>query len=370
MTLAQRFILRALGVAAISLSGALGQTIAPLPPTMPDALNVVERLRIEAGQLLPTVRTADAQRFLISTSWLPVPMPRTVWRNPSTGDVIAPREHEQLPAAAQEAFEKREYSERDYYYTRYGSPLAYVRAVDLLASNLPASIPDNARLRNKKILDFGFGGVGHLRLLAALGNEVVGVEVDRTLRAIYADGDDQGVINGSPLMDDVSPDGSLLLVFGRFPADAEVVRTVGDGYDVIMSKNTLKNGYINPEHHPEHHADKAPGVDLGVQNEKFVEEVFKRLRPGGLFLIYNLSPAQAPEPEKWLPQADGRSPFPRELLEKAGFEVLEFDTDESAPARKMAYALKWNEGAQPIDVEKDLFGLYTLCRRPTTPLLK
>ncbi|MBI1191398.1 MAG: hypothetical protein GC200_12050 [Tepidisphaera sp.] len=329
-------------------------------------LNIVEILRMQAGRLLPLTRTADAQRFLISTSWLNIPVRRTVWRNATTGEAISGREYEARPEAQRAGFEKREYSEKDYYFTRYGSPLAYVRAVDLIASNLPPSIPENARFRHKKVLDYGFGSIGQLRLIAALGNDLVGVETDPVLHALYSDPTDQGVVPGSPIMDDPCPDGSLLLLFGHFPADDNIVRSVGDRYDVIMSKNTLKNGYINPEHE----VDKRMLVDLGVPKEKFLEEVFKRLNPGGLFLMYNLSPAQSKDPAKWIPWADGRSPFTKDMLEKAGFEVLAFDTDDTELARRMAYALKWNEKPDSMDVEHDLFGMYTLCKRPSTQGLK
>lgn len=336
------------------------------PPDITDLypLNIVEKLRIEAGRLLPLARTADAQRFLISTSWLDLPDTRIVWEKP--GEAISGREYEAMAGENRAGFEKHEFNQQDYYFTRYGSPLAYLRVVDLLAANMPASIPENARLRHKRILDFGFGGIGHLRLMAALGNDVVGVEVDPVLRALYSDPSDQGVVNGAALMDDASPDGSLLLLFGRFPADDNLTRAVGEGYDAIISKNTLKNGSINPERP----ADARLLVDLGVPNETFVAEVFKRLRPGGLFLMYNLSPAQPKDPAKWTPTADGRSPFSREMLEKAGFEVLTIDADDSEVARKMGFALKWNEGPRPMDIGNDLFAAYTLCKRPVPATVK
>jgi len=46
----------------------------------------------------------------------------------------------------------------------------------------------------KRILDFGYGTVGHLRLLASLGADMVGVEVDPLLRALYSAPGDQGAI--------------------------------------------------------------------------------------------------------------------------------------------------------------------------------
>lgn len=326
--------------------------------------NIVEILRMEAGHLMPLARTADGQRFLISTSWLNLPGVRTVWEKP--GEAISGREYEVLPQAQRDGYKKHEFNEKDYFFTRYGSPLAYMRVVDLLASNMPASVPENARLRGRHVLDFGFGGIGHLRLMAALGNDVVGVEVDPVLRALYSDPSDQGVVNGSPILNDVCPDGSLRLVFGRFPADDNIARSVGDHFDAIVSKNTLKNGYINPDHP----VDKRLLVNLGVPNETFVAETFKRLNPGGLFLVYNLCPAQSKDPATWIPWADGRSPFSKEMLEKAGFEVLAFDADDTEIARKMAYALRWDQGDTHMDVEHDLFATYTLCKRPVPAVVK
>jgi hypothetical protein len=57
--------------------------------------------------------------------------------------------------------------------------------------------------------------------------------------------------------------------------------------------------------------------------------------------------------------ADGRSPFSREALEQAGFEVLAFDAVDDGGARAMAHSLEW-------DLEADftpLLAHYTLARR-------
>ena len=52
----------------------------------------------------------------------------------------------------------------------------------------------------------------------------------------------------------------MKLVHGRFPADPKVVAAVGGGYDLFLSKNTLKRGYI----HPAEKVDPRLLVDLGV----------------------------------------------------------------------------------------------------------
>jgi hypothetical protein len=101
-------------------------------------------------------------------------------------------------------------------------------------------------------------------------------------------------------------------------------------------------------------------VDLGVPPEEFVAKVHAALKPGGLFMIYNVSPKQK---EKYIPWADGRCPFPREMLEKAGFEVLEYNKDDSEAIRKFGAALEWDKGGRPMDLENDCFGHYTLARK-------
>ncbi|MFX8836756.1 hypothetical protein ABTM80_19485, partial [Acinetobacter baumannii] len=64
----------------------------------------------------------------------------------------------------------------------------------------------------------------------------------------------------------------------------------------------------------------------------------------------------------------GTCPFPREALERAGFEVIAFDANDDAPARQMAEALGWtkpnDDGSPGMDAERDLFGRYTIARRP------
>ena len=66
-----------------------------------------------------------------------------------------------------QALRKLTVDERLYYTTRYGSSLAYSRPLELLAGS---GLKDIA---NKRILDYGYGAIGHLRLLVSLGAGVV-----------------------------------------------------------------------------------------------------------------------------------------------------------------------------------------------------
>jgi SAM-dependent methyltransferase len=239
-----------------------------------------------------------------------------------------------------------------YYTTKYGSPLAYARPLDLVGQS---GLDD---VSGRKILDFGYGTVGHLRLLAGLGAEVTGVDVDPMLRALYGAPEDQGIVRNRR-----GPDGRLRLIDGRFPADPAIRTAVGGNYDLILSKNTLKNGYV----HPERPVDPRRLLNLGIEDAGFVGTLFQALKPGGRVLIYNICPAPSPPGQPYKNWADGRCPFARELWESAGFRVVAFDRDDSEAIRKVAHALGWDQGESPIDLKTDLFAQYSLMVKPPRP---
>jgi SAM-dependent methyltransferase len=298
---------------------------------------VLDRLKSEAAALEPLAKTPLSKSFLSAVPRLPAPGKRTVFQDTGTKKYFAGQDEQSSRKAI-------ELDDRFYYDTKYGSPLAYVRAMELLGEAGLGSF------RGRKFLDFGYGGIGHLRLIAENGGSAVGVDIDSLLRALYSKLGDTGRVAGR---------GEIRLVEGFFPSDAEVVREIGAGYDVFLSKNTLKRGYV----HPEREVDKRLLVDLGVSDAEYLKAVHALLKPGGLFLIYNLSPAQNPPDQPFLPWADGRCPFGEKALESAGFEMLAFDRDDGAKARRMASLLGWNQGPNPMDLEKDLFAHYTLARR-------
>jgi len=298
--------------------------------------------------LEPLTGSAWVKRWLAAVSTLPAPEARTVFRDKETRTYYSPGEAERLPREEREALERLDLPATYYYTTRYGTPLAYARALDLAAADGFEPAP------GAKVLDFGCGGIGPLRLLAALGLETVGVDVDSSLRALYRKPEDLG-----PVHLPGGPAGSVSLVIGRFPADEEARRDVGGGYDLVISKNTLKNGYL----HPERPVDKRMLIDLGVSDEQFARTIHSILKPGGRFMIYNLAPAPSPPDQPYKPWSDGRTPFPREMLEAAGFQVVAFDVDDSPAARTMGRALGWDRGDSPMDLEHDLFATWTLVRR-------
>lgn len=326
----------------IGSAGAAVQTApAPVPAT--------QQLRQEAKSLEPMFRATLVQRFLAATADLPSISPRNAMRDPATRRYYTPAEAETLPEQTRKGLEKVDLDEEYYYNTRYGTPLAYSRPLEILAE------AGFDTVEGKKLLDFGYGGIGHLRLLASLGAEVVGVEVDPLLKILYGQPGDQGTIKGRH-----GKDGTLTLVDGQFPADDAVNRAVGDGYDLVISKNVLKNGYI----HPAEPVDPRRLVHLGVDEETFVRRLFTILKPGGRALIYNLCPAPAPAGKPYIPWADGRSPFSETLFKTSGFTVVAFDKDDTSAARLMGRALGWHEGESAMDLEKDLFATYTLVEKP------
>ncbi|HKY32866.1 MAG TPA: class I SAM-dependent methyltransferase [Candidatus Polarisedimenticolia bacterium] len=317
----------------------------PAPPA-PTPLEIIRR---DAEALRPLAASELCRDFLEATALLPSITPRKAWRDKTSREFLSEAAASALAPEARGNLEEVELDERFYYNTRYGSPLAYARPLDVVAA---AGFGSAA---GRKILDFGYGSAGHLRLLASLGAEVVGVEVDPLLKILYADPSDQGIVGGEGTIR-----GRLTLVHGQWPAAPGLRQAAGSGFDLVISKNVLKNGYI----HPAEPVDPRRLVHLGVDDEAFVRALFEVTRPGGFVLVYNLSPAPAPAGKPYIPWADGRSPFPAELWRKAGFEVIAFDKDDSEAARAMGRALGWDQGERPMDLQADLFALYTLARRP------
>lgn len=279
-----------------------------------------DAIRADATRLRPLVASELARRFVDAASRLPAVGPRRV----------------------QVDGKSRVVDEEYYYTTRYGSPLAYARPLDLLAQ---AGLD---QVGGRRVVDFGYGGIGQLLMLAALGADAVGVDVDPLLRAMYADRD--GPFGA----------GAVRTVDGRWPTDARVRDAVGGGFDLFLSKNVLKRGYI----HPARPAPDRQLIKLGVDDEAFLRAVFASLKPAGRMMIYNLAPAEAAPDKPYIPWADAHSPFARELFERVGFRVVAFDVDDTAAARVMARALGWDRGPDKMDLEHDLFARYTLVERP------
>lgn len=308
----------------------------------------VATLCAEAERVEALVECKGTRAFLRATRALPEAGERSVLYDAKTREAVSAEDHARLAPEEQARFQPTSYDGEFYYSTRYGTPVAYARALDVVGKLVGAPAED--ALSGKRILDFGYGGIGHLRLLASLGCDAVGVEVDPLLSVYYGPAD-QGAI---PSANGGSP-GRLTLVHGHWPGDAAVRGAVGDGFDLVLSKNVLKKGYVRPAQA----VDPRMLVDLGVPPERFLAEVARVLELGGIFAIYNLCPA--PRPDRYIPWAYGESPFTEEEFAAAGFECLAFDVDDRAQAQELGWALEWDEQGQ--DVDNDLFAWYTIARR-------
>lgn len=333
----------------------------PAPGDPPAEPTGVASLRLQARAVLPMLGTRAARDFVSAADALPGVPTRTLYVDTKSRRWFTPDQRDALPEAERDALTRRDLDEDYYYTTRYGSPIAYARAIDLGAS-LPGPNPLAGGLGGLSVVDYGCGGVGPLRLLAHNGARAIGLDTDPSLRLLYAQPGDTGVVaprEGAPAG---TPSGFITLLTGRFPVDpactpADLRSLAPDGVDMFLSKNTLKNGYI----HPAEPVDKRMLVDLGTTEDQFLRSIRDALKPGGLVVIYNICPAPAKPGAKYIPWADGRCPFTREQWTGAGFEVLKLDEHDDDAVRSMARALGWDKDG--MDVENDLFAWWSAARR-------
>lgn len=349
----RRAVTLVLGLIGFACATGLAQSTRPAigggSSAKPDRPRGTQALALEAAAVEPLVESPWVKEFVRGAAHLPKVETRTLYRDPKTRDWYTSTEAETLPPDQRQRLDDATADEQFYYYTKYGSPLAYARALDVLARY---GVDD---VRGRRILDFGYGSIGQLRLLATLGADVVGVDTDPLLKKLYAEPEDMGIVLGTN-----GRHGRLTVLSGRWPAEAAMRLGVGRDYDVILSKNTLKNGHL----HPAEPVEERMRLQLGCAEDEFVRALFSALKPGGRVLIYNICPAPAPPGKPYIPWADGRSPFSKEQWEAAGFKVVEFNRNDDAAVRKQAHALGWDTGERPMDLENDLFALYTLVERP------
>jgi hypothetical protein len=148
-------------------------------------------------------------RFLAATEALPEVAPRTVRFDSSRTHFYNEEEFKSVPDSTRmKGVIVRTLDGGFYYNTRYGSPLAYSRPLQILSE---AGFKD---VSSRRIVYFGYGTIGHLRLLASLGADVTGIEVDPILRTLYSWPGDQGEIAGFH-----GPAGRLRVVHGHYPAE-------------------------------------------------------------------------------------------------------------------------------------------------------
>lgn len=317
----------------------------------------VAKMSRQAELLMESVNSGIGKSFLAAARDLPeiepfelyYAFPPNTKPRPIGGiEGISRQQWESLDEEDQTKYTRLEILESNYYFTNYGSPILFVRALDLVGE---AGLN---QLSGRKVVDFGFGSIGQLRMMAAgCGADVTGIDVDLSLKGIYARPSDQGVV---PSINPKAADGSLSLHFGRFPANRAVAEKIGSGIDLFIAKNTLKRGYI----HPAQAVDANRAIDLGVDDEEFVRAVYERLNPGGFFMIYNFHPQRTPAGENYIPWSDGRSPFSKAVFEMAGFKIIQMDCDDTAMAHQIARKLGLDKS---IDLESGFRATYTLLKK-------
>ncbi|MBX3378539.1 MAG: hypothetical protein KF805_00465 [Phycisphaeraceae bacterium] len=322
---------------------------APTPAPKPAPISVVGDMKSQAAAATALCETDAARSFLSAASALPSIAPRVIYRDRERGMAITEDAWQKLSAEEQAKFKPRDCDERFYYYTGYGTPLNYARAFDIAGKCGVKS------WEGMRVLDFGYGSIGHLRMLASLGADAQGVEIEPLFAALYSWTGDQGSI--APAAGGKA--GNVTLHNGRWPGDAAISKQIGGGYDLFLSKNTLKRGYI----HPDRAADERMLVKLGVEDEAFLKAVHDALKPGGLMIVYNIAPAQNPDDKPFLPMADGRFPFDRALTEKVGFEVLAFDQVDDETMHKYWFVYFPDPEMTAENLKESIFTHYTVLRK-------
>lgn len=323
------------------------------PPKLPKGARYGEqqyiaKLQRDARAIAPLVTTPFALDFLEATGSLPSKSARRVYRNKAKKVTIVQGELDALSPDERRGWEAVEVDEERYYEADVADPLHYVRPLDIAAKRGVYLGP------RTKMLDFGYGAIGHLRLLASLGLRVTGVDVRSELTVYYDRPEDTGPILPAKGKNDV---GELRLLHGFFPTDPKIKEQVGTGYGFVIAKNTLKKGYIHPDREV---PDNAMLIQLGVDDATFLAAFHDALTPNGRMLIYNLFvPVADGQPFK--PMSDGRSPFTRDQWQAAGFEIEAFDQDDS-PAMQRILKATGTEEDESFRIA-DLHVLYTLVRR-------
>lgn len=306
------------------------------------------RLRLEAEAVGEQFQSELVTDFLMGAATVQDIEPRKVFLDRTTRTWYTPEQAAALPQETREGLREIDADTTFYLGAMYGTPLAYARVLDLAGTC--GAQPPMTQLKGLRILDIGYGNIGHLRMMASRGAQAVGVDVDTLQPALYREPGDQGPVNGL----DGRPAGTVTLIKGNWPSEEAARGAVGGEYDIITSKNTLKRGYV----HPWVESDPRMLVHLDIDDASYVKAVYDALKPGGLFIIYNLCPGMARPGEAYKPMADGRCPFDERLLRDAGFLVMAFDVKDDAEARKMARAFGWDK--QGMDLQNDLFAWVTI----------
>lgn len=306
----------------------------------------------EALRLLATTPAAHA--WLDEVDHLPEFEPRTIYAKRTTEGSVAYTQAQYNELSEDErAGLKAVVCEPGgrYNQTFYGSPLAYLRALDLGAQHLGTE-HEPFDLEGARVFDLGYGQIGQLRLLAHAGAHAVGADPDAILDAMYAQPGDTGEVQR-----DEGPPGSIALTHDLWPADESAREAVGGSFDLIIARNLIKRGYINPPQETPAYTQ----VGFGVSDDEFLNALYSALRPGGVLVIYTLGGPYSPPGESYNAAADIANPWDEATWEAAGFEVIAHEAPESDTARAVGVALGWGSMEQ---LEQAIFGNCSIYRRP------
>jgi SAM-dependent methyltransferase len=336
-------------LAAALLTSACGTLPTSTASTAPPAISAfAAKTSTEASALRPFNTSAVALEFLSAAtvtattaiSVLPPQASRVVYTDAKQRRSVSAAQFNAMKPAEREGFAAVSHDEAFYYATFYGTPVAYVRALEV------AGIHGLATLYQARVLDIGYGAMGGPRLMAGAGAAVAAIDVDSLLPALYTEAADQGAVAAID-----GRTGNVRLYDGVFAGGTTVTKLLGNNFNLIVSKNTMKRGFMKPAN------GRPPFVSFDASDEIVLETIYDSLAPGGLLVIYNISAAF----DEKKPSTDPRSPFTAAQFAKANLTVLALDVSDDVAVRSMGKALGWD--AQMGDLEKNLFARYTVVRR-------
>ncbi|MEZ6318586.1 MAG: hypothetical protein R3B49_07520 [Phycisphaerales bacterium] len=333
----------------------LAAALAALVCTLPSAF-AQSPLSKDAEALRPMVRTKAAAEWLdraddvTGSNGRDLPE-RTIYVRGRPNRALTQAQYDALPEDERDGWRERPVTPETYLSTFYGSPIAYLPALDFAGEAMHAT-PDDPEptFAGKKILDLGYGQIGQLEMLAACGAHAIGVDVDPILTLLYDD-----TLEPREVPNPDGPAGTVQVMQCLWPNDADCRERVGTGYDLILARNLLKRGYVKPT---KPIGEYVP-VAEGLSDEDACKQFYNALAPGGVLVIYSLGPA--PDPE--VPWSDIANPWALSAWQAAGFEVVRHDEDVSTPARVMFAALGYGD---PDDLETSLFGVCSVYRKPSS----
>jgi SAM-dependent methyltransferase len=305
-----------------------------------------EDLIREATAIAATTQQAVTLDWLAGVQYLPSVATRTLYRNKAARTWLTQTEYDSSGLKVEEV-NTVPFDEKGYYGTFYGTPIAYTLVLDIIGQLGYRS------LNGLKVADYGYGAVGTVRLSAAAGAQVVGLDVDPMLDKLYNQNQDQGLITDRQTS--AQRTGRVTLIHQPFPNDAKAAEAAAQS-DVIISKNTLKKGFVRP-------ATGKAMIDLGMPAQQYLAGFAKALKPGGYLVIYNIS--QRLDPSNYRPANDGASPFSRDEYEAAGLKVVFFEQSDNDKVRRLGEALGWGGPQGMGDLNTNLFAQYTVVQRPS-----